>query len=326
MRSTRAQVARLAGVSPSVVSYVLNDGPRKVAAETRKRVEAAIASLEYRPNAIAQALRGGRSGVIGVIVRDASDALFLGLLGPLQRAASANGYALHFSFADNESVEKSNVESFVDRQVDALIAIEPVGFSRLNEVRQDGLPVAVVSRSAPRPDFGWVQVDYASSLQLVLDQAASSRADLIMMSRSAVEPSTSLRSPREAKLVYFDTDTKQARASFVEELQQMEVDNRAAVICSGTSQAMQLAWLLESHSVVSKPSLFYSAGFDLASTVPELFWTPAWDLDRVSRSLISHLILAVDAMAQPFVQVLAAEIPEPSQTRMNFPSWSVSDL
>jgi LacI family transcriptional regulator, galactose operon repressor len=47
---TRADVARYAGVSTAVVSYVMNGGPRKVAPETAARVEEAIARLDYRPN------------------------------------------------------------------------------------------------------------------------------------------------------------------------------------------------------------------------------------------------------------------------------------
>lgn len=59
MAVTRSDVARLAGVAPAVVSYVLNHGPRPV--------EAAIRKLDYRPNAIASALRGGSTRSIGFL-------------------------------------------------------------------------------------------------------------------------------------------------------------------------------------------------------------------------------------------------------------------
>lgn len=54
---TQVDVARHAGVSRAVVSYVLNDGPRKVADETRQRVLDAIRELGYRPNKHAQRLK-----------------------------------------------------------------------------------------------------------------------------------------------------------------------------------------------------------------------------------------------------------------------------
>ena len=53
---TQADVARLARVSRSIVSYVINNGPRSVSEETRTRVLNAIQELEYRPNKHAQML------------------------------------------------------------------------------------------------------------------------------------------------------------------------------------------------------------------------------------------------------------------------------
>ena len=68
--ATQEDVARRAGVSRSVVSYVLNNGPRKVSEETRRRVLQAIDELEYRPNEFAQRLKQGTDAAansIGII-------------------------------------------------------------------------------------------------------------------------------------------------------------------------------------------------------------------------------------------------------------------
>jgi DNA-binding LacI/PurR family transcriptional regulator len=56
---TQKDVAKRAGVSRGVVSYVINNGPREVAPETRERVLAAIQELGYRPNKHAQRLKLG---------------------------------------------------------------------------------------------------------------------------------------------------------------------------------------------------------------------------------------------------------------------------
>jgi LacI family transcriptional regulator len=58
---TQKDVAKRAGVSRGVVSYVINNGPREVAPETRQRVLAAIQELGYRPNKYAQRLKLGGS-------------------------------------------------------------------------------------------------------------------------------------------------------------------------------------------------------------------------------------------------------------------------
>lgn len=56
---TQKDVAERAGVSRAIVSYVINNGPRQVAPETRERVLAAIRDLGYRPNVHAQRLKLG---------------------------------------------------------------------------------------------------------------------------------------------------------------------------------------------------------------------------------------------------------------------------
>ena len=53
---TQKDVAKLAGVSPSVVSYVINNGPRPVSGDARERVLKAIDELAYKPNRFAQQL------------------------------------------------------------------------------------------------------------------------------------------------------------------------------------------------------------------------------------------------------------------------------
>jgi DNA-binding LacI/PurR family transcriptional regulator len=64
-RVTRADVARVAGVSPTTVSFVLNDTPgQSIPAETRRRVLEAVERLDYRPHASARTLAAGRSNIV----------------------------------------------------------------------------------------------------------------------------------------------------------------------------------------------------------------------------------------------------------------------
>ncbi|MBC9725514.1 LacI family DNA-binding transcriptional regulator [Streptomyces sp. TRM68367] len=60
-------VARRAGVSPSTVSYALS-GKRPISDETRRRVEAAIRELGYRPHAGARALASSKSNVLALVI------------------------------------------------------------------------------------------------------------------------------------------------------------------------------------------------------------------------------------------------------------------
>src|SRR3954464_6201847 len=60
-------VARVAGVSPSTVSYVLS-GRRPISAQTRARVHAAIAELGFHPHAGARALASAKTNVLALVV------------------------------------------------------------------------------------------------------------------------------------------------------------------------------------------------------------------------------------------------------------------
>ena len=69
-RVTHLDVAKRAGVSTAVVSYVINDGPRPTSPEVRERVIRAIRELDYHPNAVARGLRARRTNTIGFVVDD----------------------------------------------------------------------------------------------------------------------------------------------------------------------------------------------------------------------------------------------------------------
>lgn len=92
--ATRNDVARLAGVSSAVVSYVVNNGPRPVADATRLRVEHAIEQLGYRPNAAARSLIKGQSDLVGLIVPDIGNPYFGALATQVERAARARSLHL----------------------------------------------------------------------------------------------------------------------------------------------------------------------------------------------------------------------------------------
>ncbi len=79
MAVTNADVARLAGTSTAVVSYVFNDGPRRVASKTRERVLVAAAELGYRPNRLARGLRAEHTGFVGLLSPDSTNPYFSAL-------------------------------------------------------------------------------------------------------------------------------------------------------------------------------------------------------------------------------------------------------
>ncbi len=145
---TRDDVARHAGTSTAVVSYVVNGGPRPVATKTRGRVLAAIDALGYRPNRIAQALSARRSGVLGLILPDSSNPFFAGLAREVERATARRGYMLLLANAGQDSaLELRHVEAFLERKVDGVFLISATNAGRSAEVlAESGVPHMLLDR------------------------------------------------------------------------------------------------------------------------------------------------------------------------------------
>ncbi|MFI5937614.1 LacI family DNA-binding transcriptional regulator [Actinoplanes sp. NPDC051494] len=89
--ATLADVARRAGVSTATVSRIINNSPKPVAEALRERVLAAVAELEFVPNANAQQLARAHNSAVGVIVHDVSDPYFAEITRGLQRVATEHG-------------------------------------------------------------------------------------------------------------------------------------------------------------------------------------------------------------------------------------------
>ncbi|MEY9962783.1 LacI family transcriptional regulator [Streptacidiphilus sp. MAP12-16] len=121
---TRDDVARLAGTSTAVVSYVINNGPRPVAPATRERVLAAIAQLGYRPNSVAQAMASRRTNLIGMVVPDARQPFFAELSHAVERVASERGKIVLIGNSDYVGDREMHyVRAFLGMRVAGLILI-----------------------------------------------------------------------------------------------------------------------------------------------------------------------------------------------------------
>ncbi|MFF0152774.1 LacI family DNA-binding transcriptional regulator [Micromonospora sp. NPDC005203] len=120
--ATLSDVARQAGVSPATASRVINCSSKPVTDELRDRVLAAVAELQYVPNAHAQLLARSHRGAVGVIVHDVSDPYVAEITRGLQRVATDQGRLLMIcnSYRDPDR-ELEYVELLRGHQVAALI-------------------------------------------------------------------------------------------------------------------------------------------------------------------------------------------------------------
>ncbi len=97
-----ADVAELSGVSLSTVSRVLT-GRTPVHPVTRDRVERAVAELDYRPNAAAQALVTGRSTMVAVLAANTLRWGFAATLQGIEEAARAAGCTVMIAVAESDN-------------------------------------------------------------------------------------------------------------------------------------------------------------------------------------------------------------------------------
>ena len=104
MRVTIQDVASHAGVSAMTVSRVINDSPR-VSAETRRRVQASIAKLDYVPNRLARGLIQRKTGALGVIVPDVANPFFTLVVRGAEDVAWRAGY--HVILCDTQGDARS---------------------------------------------------------------------------------------------------------------------------------------------------------------------------------------------------------------------------
>lgn len=90
-----AEVAQLAGVSPGLVSRILNeDRTLRVRDETRSRVLSAVEMLNYAPHASARALRRSSTGLLGFALLHVNDPIYAELVESAQRTAAQEGFSI----------------------------------------------------------------------------------------------------------------------------------------------------------------------------------------------------------------------------------------
>lgn len=142
-RATISDVSRAAGVSIKTVSRVLN-GERYVGTDTRGRVEAAVASLRFRPSAAARALAGGRSHQIGLVCDDPSPFYAHQMqLGVRDRCLAANMRVIAQPYNRRSPRILDDVDELIDTtHVDGLILTSPVSDHEavLDRLLERGLP------------------------------------------------------------------------------------------------------------------------------------------------------------------------------------------
>lgn len=150
-QSTIRDVARLAGVSLMTVSRTLNH-PDKVSAQTRQRVQLAVAKTGYIPNRLAGGLSGLRTGQVAVLVPSLSNLVFSDMLNGLASVLEPQGMQMvvgNYHYTQAKLVEQ--IHSILGWAPDAMVLVGPLPRSAVPALEKRPTPVVETAELLETP-------------------------------------------------------------------------------------------------------------------------------------------------------------------------------
>ncbi|WP_194437189.1 catabolite repressor/activator [Vibrio fluminensis] len=148
---TLDEIAKLAGVSKTTASYVINGKAQqyRISQKTQQKVMAVVEQHNYRPDVAASSLRVGSSRSFGLIIPDLENTSYARLAKLLEQNSRKAGYQILIACSDDDAdIERSVVEALVSRKVDALFVASSIPDA--NEfyfaLQQRGTPVVAIDR------------------------------------------------------------------------------------------------------------------------------------------------------------------------------------
>ena len=155
--ATMKDVAKLADVSVTTVSHVVND-TRYVSPGLTKRVNKAIEELDYHPDPIAQGLSKGKSQTIALVVSDIVNPFFPQVARGVEDCVRENEFSLVLTNTDeNAKQERRNLSLLKSKRVDGFI-ISPTseGKDNLKPLLDEDIPVVCIDRKLPNTEVDQV--------------------------------------------------------------------------------------------------------------------------------------------------------------------------
>lgn len=170
MTATIKDVAKMAGVSISTVSRVVNDS-KPVSPDARRRVLHAIEVLDYEPNEIARSLVTRKSNIIGVIVEDFGLSFISQVLRGVEEVARMYDYDILVSstYGDPEN-EDRYMKLLLQKQVEGIVVItESNNRNRLQNLKELKIPVSYLNRYYRNEDVATITIDNANSTKSMVN-------------------------------------------------------------------------------------------------------------------------------------------------------------
>ena len=155
---TIKDVAREAGVSVGTVSRYLNGAVLKE--QNQRRIDAAVARLGYRRNALARSMKTGRSMLVGVIVPALSNMFSMRVIEGVEHALEGRGFSVLVADSGGDAArEREKVALLRERMADGLVLMPSGGAARAILRAAGKMPVALIDREMDERCFDSVLVE-----------------------------------------------------------------------------------------------------------------------------------------------------------------------
>ena len=147
MSVTIRDVARMAGVSASTVSRVINDDPR-ISDETKVKVMDCIHTLDYKASPAGRSVKGNKTNTIGFLVPDITDRYFMEVAQGAEEELRKSGYSLLIACTyGSPEGERDRVRMLGERGAEGLILIPSrQDGQHLKDVLPGGVPLVLADR------------------------------------------------------------------------------------------------------------------------------------------------------------------------------------
>ena len=170
-RVSLKDVAKSVGVSPTLVSIVLNGKAKefRISEKMAEKVITAAKEMNYSPNVAARNLRSGKSHLIGVIVTDISNPFYSNISRIIEDRANEFNYTVLFSSSDEDLNRTNNlVEVLLNKGVDGLILVPCDGSESLvRNLHDDNVPLVLLDRHFPDLNVSYSCLNNFKSTELI---------------------------------------------------------------------------------------------------------------------------------------------------------------
>lgn len=170
MKVTRADVAKLAGVSTATVSYVLN-GSRNMSDKTKKLVMDAVEQLNYKPDMIARSMTKNETMQLSLMINDITNPFFSEIVVGFETAAMEKGYFVNVCTGYKDI--NNYFDNYVARRIDGVFVVAvPYKFDlgRLYSLTENGVKIVVSGNiEADLKRVSSIENDYVAGMRTAVE-------------------------------------------------------------------------------------------------------------------------------------------------------------